>query len=342
MAGLLILGTEPLLRRHLSTHEVAFQVLSGTAVRKNLFSRRPLLEVFEDVTRDFEAQVSEEELSVGLFRVPVPNYDLNAFREAFVNALVHRDYNMLGTVQVQLDDQGLTISSPGGFVEGVSTGNLLVAQPRSRNPLLADIIKRIGLAERTGRGIDRIYEGLLRYGRPMPDYSASDSMHVSVFLSSCSADLAFMRMHLTAQGRPLPLDELIILSALLPGRRLSVAELRESVQKGERSVQSSAEELVELGLVVPHGTGRARTYRLSAKMYAKAVSGRQACLTRQRQEQVVLGFLDEHGSVRRSEVMELCRLSADQATRLLVSLTHDHGLVREGRGGGTRYRLPEG
>jgi ATP-dependent DNA helicase RecG len=34
---------------------------------------------------------------------------------------------------------------------------LLVVEPRPRNPLLADAIKRIGLAERTGRGINLIY-----------------------------------------------------------------------------------------------------------------------------------------------------------------------------------------
>ncbi len=39
-------------------------------------------------------------------------------------------------------------------------------KPRSCNPRLADAIERIGLAERTGRGIDRIYEGMLRDGRP--------------------------------------------------------------------------------------------------------------------------------------------------------------------------------
>jgi ATP-dependent DNA helicase RecG len=88
----------------------------------------------------------------------VPNYHKRAFREAVVNSLVHRDYTRLGAVHVRLENDGLTISNPGGFVEGVNLGNLLVSEPRPRNPLLADIVKRIGLAERTGRGIDLIYE----------------------------------------------------------------------------------------------------------------------------------------------------------------------------------------
>jgi ATP-dependent DNA helicase RecG len=118
-----------------------------------------LLQTFQEVEQLFRARVSEKEIQVGLFRVPVPNFDRRAFREAFVNALVHRDYSRLGAVHVRLDNDGLSISNPGGFVEGITLQNLLVVAPRSRNPLLADVVKRIGLAERTGRGIDRIYAG---------------------------------------------------------------------------------------------------------------------------------------------------------------------------------------
>jgi ATP-dependent DNA helicase RecG len=180
VAGLLLLGTEDLLQTHLPAYEVAFQVLQGTDVKVNDFFRKPLLETFEAVELLFRARVEEEEIQVGLFRVPVPNYDRRAFREAFVNALVHRDFSRLGAVHVQITDEGLSISNPGGFVEGVTLENLLVADPRSRNPLLADVIKRIGLAERTGRGIDRIFEGMLRYGRPAPDYSMSNEFLVRV------------------------------------------------------------------------------------------------------------------------------------------------------------------
>ncbi len=45
-----------------------------------------------------------------------------------------------------------------------------MTEPRPRNPLLADALKRIGLVEWTGRGVDLIFQGTLRYGRPPPDY----------------------------------------------------------------------------------------------------------------------------------------------------------------------------
>ena len=312
VAGLLFLGTEELLRLHLPSYEVAFQVLQGSDVKVNEFYRKPLLETFENVELLFRARVDEKEIQVGLFRVPVPNYDRRAFREAFVNALVHRDFSRLGAVHVKISGEGLSISNPGGFVEGVTLGNLLVADPRSRNPLLADVIKRIGLAERTGRGIDRIYEGTLRYGRPAPDYSMSNDFTVAVQMVSAAADLDFLRMVVEQEDKlgNIPIDSLIILSRLREERRLTTADLAPAVQKPEANVRSTLEKLVETGFLEPHGTGRGRTYTLSAALYRnagkKAEYIRQAGFAPIQQEQMVLNYIDSHGSIKREEAIELC------------------------------------
>ena len=334
VAGLLMLGTEELLRSHLPAYEVAFQVLRGTDVQVNEFYRKALIETFEEVENLFRPWVIEEEIQVGLFRVPVPNYDRQAFREAFVNALVHRDFSRLGAVHVKLADDGLSISNPGGFVEGVTMDNLLVAAPRSRNPLLADIFKRLGLAERTGRGIDRIYAGMLRYGRPAPDYSMSNDFTVSVHMTNVGADLDFLKMVVEQEDKLgyMPIDSLIILSRLRGERRLTTAELAPSVQKPEASVRATLEKLVETGFLEPYGTGRGRTYTLSARLYRnaglKAEYIRQAGFAPIQQEQMVLSYIDKHGSIKRADVMDLCHLNGPQAYRLLNKLT-SKGLVKK-------------
>lgn len=338
VAGLLLLGREEVLRQHVPAHEIAFQVLEGTDVRVNEFFRKPLLQSFEEIELLFKARVDEREIQVGLFRVPIPNYDRRAFREALINALVHRDYARLGAVHVRLDDDGLTLSSPGGFVEGITLHNLLVAAPRSRNPLLADIVKRIGLAERTGRGIDRIYEGMLRYGRPAPDYSMSDAASVVLVLPKSDADTGFLEMILDHEGKTgtaMPIDSLIILSRLRYERRLTTADLTADTQKPEPATRTALEKLVEADLVEAHGTGRGRTYTLSAKVYRH--SGQKAAYVRQagfdpiQQEQMVLAYIDKHGSIKRAEVAELCRLSLPQAYHLLKSLEKQGEIKQSGR-----------
>lgn len=344
VAGLLLLGDERQLRQHLPSHEVAFQVLRGTDVLVNEFYRKPLLETFEEVELLFRARVEEEEIQIGLFRVPIPNFDRRAFREAFVNALVHRDYSALGAVHVRLDDDGLSISNPGGFVEGVNLDNLLVADPRSRNPLLADIIKRIGLAERTGRGIDRIFEGMLRYGRTAPDYSMSSAYTVAVRMSAANADAEFLRMIVQREeqiGTAMPIDSLIILSRLRNERRLRTTDLARSVQKPETVVRGTLEKLVEAGVVEAHSTGKGRTYTLSVKVYQgageKAAYVRQAGFEPIQQEQMVLNFIDTHGSIKRADVIELCHISPDQAYKLLTKLKKKDLIKQAGERKGAIY-----
>ncbi len=346
VAGLLVLGRETALREHLPTHEVAFQVLEGTHVRVNDFYRAPLLRTFERIMEQFEARVQENEIQVGLFRVPIPTFDRRALREALINALTHRDYTRLGAVHIRWETEGLIISNPGGFVEGVNLRNLLVVEPKPRNPLLADAIKRIGLTERTGRGVDLIFEGLLRYGRPAPDYTRSDSTTVVVQLSSAQADIAFLQMVITEEERSgvrMPLDALIVMTQLRRERRLDVQTVATALQKNESAARAVLERLVEAGLVEGRGATRARTYTLSAKVYQRL--GQSADYVRQagfdpiQQEQMVLQYVSTQGRITRSEAAGLCRLNSDQAKRLLSRMVQEGRLVQQGAGKASYYEL---
>lgn len=346
VAGILVLGRETALRQHLPTHEVAFQVLDGTQVRVNDFYRMPLLKTFERIMEQFEARVQEDEIQVGLFRVPIPTFDKRAFREALINGLTHRDYTRLGAVHVRWETDGLIISNPGGFVEGVTLENLLVVEPKPRNPLLADAIKRIGLTERTGRGVDLIYEGLLRYGRPAPDYTRSDLTTVVVQLSSAQADIPFLQMVIAEEERTgirMPLDALIVLARLRKERRLDAQTAASAIQKNESVARAVLERLVEAGLVEGRGATRGRTYTLSAQVYQRLGQGtdyvRQAGFGPIQQEQMVLQYVRTQGRITRSEAAELCRLSPDQAKRLLLRMVDDGQLAHQGAGKGTYYEL---
>lgn len=344
VTGLLLIGRESALRTHIPTHEAAFQVLDGTEVRVNDFYRWPLVRLFERIEEQFLARVNERELQVGLFRVPVPNVDPRAFREALVNALTHRDYSRLGAVHVRWQTETLSLGSPGGFVEGVSLDNLLVVEPRPRNPLLADAFKRIGLAERTGRGVDLIYQGLLRYGRPPPSYVRSDATGVVVELSCSEADLNFLKLVLEQEqrlGTPMPLNDLLILSRLKTARRLDSAEVAELIQRDPASARATMERLVERGLIQAHGIKKGRTYTLSPAVYRTLGQAadyiRQAGFDPLQQEQMVLAYVDQHGKIRRQDVTELCQLSPDQATRLLQRLVKAGRLLRTGTQKGAFY-----
>lgn len=346
LTGLLVIGREHALRELVSSHELAFQVLEREDVRVNEFRRFPLLKMLEWLETNFKAYNPEREVQVGLFRVPVPKVDMGAFREAVANALVHRDYHKLGAVHVRLDDLGLTISNPGGLVEGVTLNNLLSTEPRPRNPQLADVMKRIGVVERSGRGVDKIYRGMLRFGRPRPDYGRTDFNNVVLKLETVDADEVFLQLVVEqekAQGH-LPINSLIVLSALRDQKRSGLDELATLIQQEISLAKRTVEHLVEAGLVEAHGKTRGRTYTLSAAMYKakgdKVAYTRQAGFSRLQNEQMVLSHVQHHGRVQRQEVMDLCHMSKDQATRLLKALKDDGRLQQHGERRGAYYSLP--
>jgi ATP-dependent DNA helicase RecG len=346
VAGLLILGRENAIRDLLPSHEVAFQVMRGTDVLVNDIRRSPLLKAAEWVREQFLSRRVEREMDVGLFRVPVPNYDERAFREALVNAMVHRDYTRLGAIHVRWQPEEIVISSPGGFVEGVGLGNLLVVEPRPRNPQLADAMKRIGLAERTGRGIDLIYQGLLRYGRPAPDYSRSDRHSVIVALPGGDADLGVLQIVIEQEnrlGHPLPVDSMIALCLLRDEIQTDAERLSRLIQRDESAARRVLERLSQAEMVQAHGSGRTRFYTLNGAV-AKALGrsgneSRQTAAVLQERARKVLAHVAVHGRITRKDAAALFQISDDQASRLLRKLALDNKLLPHGAGRDTWYGL---
>ncbi len=247
---------------------------------------------------------------------------------------------------MRLDDDGLTISNPGGLVDGVTLANLLTTEPRPRNRTLADAMKRIGIVERSGRGVDKIYRGMLRFGRPEPDYRRTDAQNVVLRLATVDADEAFLKVVVEQEGRrgqELPIDSLIALAGLRELKRLSTEDLALHIQRDASAARRTLEALVEAGLVQAHGATRGRTYTLAPGLYRvngdKAAYTRQAGFSALQHEQMVLNYVRQHGTIRRSEVMDLCRMSEGQAKELLKRLKAENRLGLEGSGRGAAYRL---
>ena len=346
IVGLLMIGHEEYIRQFVPSHEVLFQVLDGVNVLVNPPAMHiPLLQTFEKVDLLFQSRVVEQELQIGMFRVPIPNYEKEAFREGFVNALVHRDYFRVGAVQVQLQKTSLSISSPGGFLEGISPDNILTAAPTPRNALLAEAAKRIGLAERTGRGIDKIYTAMLRSGHDIPDYSASTSSAVVLRLNSAELDEKYIKMIVVEEDKlkkPMPLDALIVLSVLKDERRSTIKLLSHKIQKPIEDTRSVVEWLIELGMVEGVGNGSARRYMLSSKVYS--ITNNKSGYTRQRgwdtlqEREMILSHLNQYNKITRSDVVELCRCTPNHASWLLRQLVKDQVIQLQGKGPGAYYQ----
>ena len=287
----------------------------------------------------------ERELDFGMLRIPIPEFDSRAYREALINAFSHRDYTILQMTRVLIDDDGLTISNPGAFIEGVNLKNLIAAEPHGRNPALADALKRIGLAERTGRGIDRIYEGSIIYGRPLPDYSESNATSIKVFIARGLPDLSFYRMIKEKQnssGQLFSINQLMILSLLRSHKKLLLSEFLKLMYITEIKLKSILVRLQEMGLVETVASGRSKAYILSAKVYKADNQSiayvRQTKIDKVKYPELVLKLADTQGAFTTRNITDLLNITTTQA-RYLLNKMIDQGLIlKEGSARNTIYK----
>lgn len=347
LTGLLLVGKESSLKRLIPTAGAVFQVMQGTRVVMNESFTKPIVELVELFSSYMKAWNPEKEFDYGLFRIPIPEFSRPAFREGLINAFAHRDYSMMGSVRIQVSDEGLTISNPGGFIEGITLENLLTAEPCGRNPLLSDALKRIGLAERTGRGIDRIFEGSITFGRPWPDYSESTSKQVTLFIPRAKADTEFIQMIMDEQksmGHPLAIHTLLILSVLYSERKVSMHDLVERTHASLTRLKPLIETLIERGVVEEIGRASQRMLMLGQKVYRKTGKTKeytcQRGIDQVRFPEMILKLAEsQNGAITKTDVVELLRVSKPKAYALLQQLCEERKLVLTGRGRYAKYEL---
>lgn len=333
ITGLLLIGRIDALKCHIPTHTSSFQVLSRTDVKVNDDMCLPLLSTIDKINTYMDAWNPEQEIEMGLFRISIPDFNKRAFREALVNAFSHRDYSKMGRVRIAINDDGLTIANPGGFIKGVSIKNLLTAEPHGRNPQLADALKRIGLAEKTGRGIDHIYEGSLLYGNPFPDYSNSTPVTVSLFIPRSKPDPQIAKLVSSEQnrlGRPLSLNTLLVLNVLKDMPRSNLTDLAEAVNLSEIATKAILDTSIECGIVDIYGSGRNRTYILSPKVYSTKSKRigyvRQVDIDETRYPELIINLAKTNEFISRADVVQLLHVDNNKAYRLLKSLV-DQGVL---------------
>jgi ATP-dependent DNA helicase RecG len=127
----------------------------------------------------------------GAYIFNIPFFNEAVIRESINNAITHRDYRKTSEIVVKQFPQRLDVINAGGFPIGVNLENLLKTPSTPRNRLLADILQKTGIVERSGQGVDKIFYNTLIEGKASPDYSKSDYFQVNLKLSAVIEDRAF-------------------------------------------------------------------------------------------------------------------------------------------------------
>lgn len=126
-------------------------------------------------------QTPSNEVIKDALRVEQKMYPKIAIREVVANALIHQDFSITGTgPMVEVFQKRMEISNPGKPL--ISPDRFIDHPPRSRNELLASMMRRINICEERGSGIDRAINGIEIFQLPAPEFlDDNDFMRVTFF-----------------------------------------------------------------------------------------------------------------------------------------------------------------
>lgn len=347
LAGVLLLGKADVIRRIVPQHEVTFiRYLRPTRYDQRKDMRGSLLSILKDIENLISINNRIRTVQEKGFRqLELPDLSWEVSREAILNAMTHRDYFIRQGIQVALRGDRLEITNPGGFVGGVRPENILRHPPVHRNELLARIFQTIGMVNRVGLGVDRIYEGLLQLGKDLPRYSADES-HVQLTIPLEShIEFALFVSEERRKGRDLALDELILLRRLVHVSSLDRWSAASALQLSEEEAAERLVKLREFDYLVVRGRGRGAAYDLRRNL-ADRLRGRdrvdaEMLLDKEGIKLRTLGLLRERGRLKNSEIRRFSGLNRSQVYRLVKELEAEGKIRFRERGRGAYIELIE-
>jgi ATP-dependent DNA helicase RecG len=323
------------LGKHLAQAEVIFEYrssdASGPAQHREEF-RQGFFSLYDELWKLINLRNDKQHFQDGLFIWDIPTFNESAVREVILNAISHRDYRMAGSVFIREFPRRLEIVSPGGFPPGITPENILWEQaPRNRR--IAETLARCGLVERSGQGMNRIYEVCIRESKPKPDFTHTDAYHVWLTLHGEVQHPEFLRF-LEKLGRErlesFTTQDLLVIDHVFRDETVS------------ECFRGNLIRLVDGGVIEQVSRGRGTRYVLSRQFYEfigkKGTYTRKRGLDRETNKALLLKHIsdnDKEGSRFRDLMQVLPALSVGQLKALIKELKdqgriHSLGSTRAG------------
>ena len=335
--GLLFVGNQTALRV-LPFYEVRYIHYFEDGTYKPYEFKGNIIEVAKACFNQLKAEIKQKEYIFGLFREYVEDYSEIVIRELLINALAHRSLSRQQIVEIRkYDEDGyLEIESPGRFPEGVTVNNYL-RKTNPRNPYVMDILREIGLAEKAGSGFDKIFTDLLKKGKSLPEPEETETSVIFRIKSNIVSEklIELSLLYENQVGKPMKLNELLILSEVVNRKRIKVSDLANIPNMGAYRVESVIERLCGLEFLEPSGKTSGLSYILHISKrkdiddkidYVKSKKQEKA-----RQKEAILRYLDSIPTINNTEARQLLSLpekDRSKVSRLFAELISENEIVQ--------------
>lgn len=205
-AGMLLFGYDP--QQYILQAEVVCVLYRDTLGVHRYADRRILAgtitQQIDQAEAFFKQYIPVAARMEGFHRIDEPEYPIDVLREAVVNALVHRDYSLLGeAVRILYYKDRIEIRSPRLLLPGIPLDELRRGHTRSkpRNPVIATVLRDFpgGYMERVGSGISFMIEQMRELGRPIPQFKEQGEFVVT-FLHGSTRSQEDDGLQMSVQG----------------------------------------------------------------------------------------------------------------------------------------------
>ncbi len=188
-----------------------------------------------------------------------PEYAERAVLEAMVNHFIHRDYTVMGgEVHLDIYDDRLTVTSPGGMYNGALIQDLDIADVSSerRNPILANVMAQLDYMEKRGSGLTRICnetKALEGYKDKLkPIFRSTPSQFQTIIFAS--ADTLAVGDHVgDVSETKLTERQIKILSIIKESPTISGRKLSEILSVSQRTIERDISALKRMKLLKHEG-----------------------------------------------------------------------------------------
>lgn len=197
-------------------------------------------------------------------RKRILEYPYKIVREAIVNAIVHRDYEIEGApIYVEINDEAIIIKSPGTPILPITLEQIqsFKAPSLSRNPKIMYIFDQMGLAEQRGLGFSSFKEITEEFSLPKPYVSFDDPYIVFTFPRVEIVEPVF-DSNTTSRASSDAISLLNSLGHFRSDGRFTRKEYEERFEMDKKKAERTIKVMIELGLIVRKGAGPNTYYKI--------------------------------------------------------------------------------
>lgn len=340
-AAVILLGKENFIKRVYPQASVMLEYRhseSQITFDNRISYSQPFFIMIDRLWHDIDLRNGKFQIKEGPYIFDVPYFNEEVIRESINNAITHRDYTRHSETVIKQYPQKLIVTNAGGFPHGVTIDNILTVPSTPRNRLLADVLSKTGIVERSGQGVDKIFYRTLSEGKEAPDYSGSDAFNVELILSAIIQDKAFALFIESVQQN------------LAEDNKLSVFEIvvLDKIRRNEKTTaldKAVIKQLMDRNLIEKRGKTNGIHYILCRSYYEftgnTAEYSKKSDWNTSQVTSIIIPFLTKYNKAKMGDFVKLLdgHLTRRQVRVYIQHMVDQNILTASGKGYGTYYEI---